>query len=375
MIAAYSVNKKVVISISDETSSSFRLERCKFGDSKWLVFTGDGFNTLDENNVIIPVNYDFLDVYDLESTLYLYRCVDFNKENPTDNDYYYSNNVRVCGSSQIGYTFGNYKIAPGTWGEVVTPDDLRYTYLWGTDFKATNGQFFTDEQIRFYINASVESISKQLDITIKKKKIRCNAVERKLKKTIDYDVDESVYDFRWSRINRYGLIKTRQRPIIKLHNLSLLSRFIEARDLTSSVVVDKTKGLLKLMQRPLKPSNTAMGINTAVNMYGSETVGEHLFYKIDYDVGYESSDDIPEDLREVIAKNAAVNLLNVIGDGLMSGFSSSSLSMDGLSESFSSTQSATSAYFGARIKEYKDDIEKYINDTKGKYGHLAMGCL
>lgn len=110
-------------------------------------------------------------------------------------------------------------------------------------------------------------------------------------------------------------------------------------------------------------------------MYGNETVGQHLFYMIDYDVGFETSDDIPADLREIIAKNAAVNLLNVIGDGLMSGFSSSSLSMDGLSESFSSTQSATSAYFGARIKEYKDDIEHYIRETKGKYGHIAIGCL
>ena len=59
----------------------------------------------------------------------------------------------------------------------------------------------------------------------------------------------------------------------------------------------------------------------------------------------------------------------------MSGFSSSSLSMDGLSESFSSTQSATSAYFGARIKEYKDDIDKYIKENKHKFGSMNIGSL
>jgi hypothetical protein len=59
----------------------------------------------------------------------------------------------------------------------------------------------------------------------------------------------------------------------------------------------------------------------------------------------------------------------------MSGFSSSSLSMDGVSESFSSTQSATSAYYGADIKQYESEIEKYIAENKMKFGHIVMGAL
>ena len=178
-----------------------------------------------------------------------------------------------------------------------------------------------------------------------------------------------------ARISRYGLIKTRQKPILKLHRLSLLSRMAEARDITRTVIVDKTKGLLKLMERPIRPTETSSSIQTAVGMYGNQSIGAHLFYSIDYDAGFETSDDVPEDLREIVAKQASVHLLNIIGDGLMSGFSSSSLSMDGLSESFSSTQSATSAYFGARIKEYKDDIDLYVQQNHNKFGHIALGCL
>jgi len=110
-------------------------------------------------------------------------------------------------------------------------------------------------------------------------------------------------------------------------------------------------------------------------MFGQETLRSHLFYEIDYDAGYETSDDVPRDLREIIGKDAAVGLLNVIGDGLMSGFSSSSLSMDGMSESFSSTQSATSAYFGARIKVYEDEIKSYIEENRFKFGHVPIGVL
>jgi hypothetical protein len=71
----------------------------------------------------------------------------------------------------------------------------------------------------------------------------------------------------------------------------------------------------------------------------------------------------------------AIELLNIIGDGLMSGFSSSSLSMDGVSESFSSTQSATSAYYGARIQEYGKELDGYIMANKMKFGHWTLGAL
>jgi len=74
-------------------------------------------------------------------------------------------------------------------------------------------------------------------------------------------------------------------------------------------------------------------------------------------------------------KMAAISLLNVIGDGLMSGFSSSSLSMDGVSESFSSTQSATSAFFGARIAVYQKEVQEYIAQNKYKFGFFRVGAL
>lgn len=376
MIVACSVNKKIIITINDAKHSSYRLERRSYDDDSYLTFTGNGFCIPDDENIAVGVNGDILDNFNLETDkLYSYRYVDFEAENPTDKDYVYSNWVRNGGDKAIGYTFGNYKVAPGTWGTVATPDDLRFTYLWGTDFKATNGDSFTDEQIQYFIDSAVSEIERRLDITIKKRKIRYNAVERKLERGVDYDVDEAVYDFRYERISRYGLIKTRQKPIIKLHKLELLSRLQGCVDLTQTTVVDKTKGLLKLMTRPLRPSETSSGIQTAIGMYGNQTRNLQLFYAIDYDAGFETSDDIPPDLRQIIAKCAAVSLLNIVGDGLMSGFSSSSLSMDGLSESFSSTQSATSAYFGARIKVYQDEIEDYIQQNKNKFGHMVIGSI
>ncbi len=376
MIAAYSVNNRIVITIDDPSHTGYKLERRSYDDETYLVYTESGFCVPDTEHPPVAVNGDILDNFNLESNkLYSYRYVDFEAVEPAETDYIYSNWVRNGGDKAIGYTFNNYKVPDGQWGTIVTPDDMRFTYLWGTDFKATNGQSYTDEQIQYFIDASVEEIERRLDITIKKRKIRCNAKDRKLEKGKDYDVDEAVYDFKFSRISRYGLIKTRQKPIIKLHKLELLTRMQGIRDITSTTIVDKEKGVLKLMERPIRPDDRSSMIHTAVSIYGNQTLQSQLFYAIDYDAGFETSDDVPQDLRQIIAKMAAVSLLNIIGDGLMSGFSSSSLSMDGLSESFSSTQSATSAYFGARIKEYKDDIDLYIKNNRFKFTNMVIGSL
>ena len=374
MISAISAKNKIVVSVSDDSHSLYRLERHSRDEDAYLVWTADGFRAPGEDNPAIAVCGDIVDSNAQPNTLYAYRCVNFAAQNPADSDYEYSNWVRNGGEA-IGYTFGNYKVPDGKWGDIVTPDDLRFTYLWGTDFRATNGQSFTDEQIQYFIDFSLAEIERRLDITIKKKKIRYNAAERNLVKGSDYDIDESVYDFRFSRISRYGYIKTRNKPIIRLHKLELLSRWQCARDLTQSVILDKTKGVLKLMDRPIRPSDTSSGIQTAIGIYGNQTLQSQLFYAIDYDAGFENSDEVPSDLREIIAKQAAVSLLNIIGDGLMSGFSSSSLSMDGMSESFSSTQSATSAYFGARIAQYKDDIKEYIKENRFKFSNMAIGSI
>ena len=74
-------------------------------------------------------------------------------------------------------------------------------------------------------------------------------------------------------------------------------------------------------------------------------------------------------------KWASIKALASVGDGLLAGFSSSSISLDGLSESFSSTQSATSAYFGARIKQYQDEIKEWLKTNRYKFSNIPLGFI
>lgn len=378
-IRAESTLNRILVSIEGD-KSPYILERLYYKDENWLVWTGSAFaDPTDESTEPLAVAAgDFVDSFNLSDGLYQYRIHPESVVEPEFKDYEFTCWTKFGVPDAVGYSFKNYRVPEGEWGTVVTPDDCRFTFLWGTDFKATNGSMFTDEQIQWFIDAATAEMARQLNITIVKRRIKSEfTVEQKnLKKGVDYDDEETPYDFSFRKIQRYGMIQTKQRPVLNVTRCTLINKGQnDDVDLLPSVIPDKKNGVLKFLKRPWKPSDTHVGISDSISRYGAETWNSHLFYAVDYDAGFESSDEVPADLRHMIGKMAAISLLNVIGDGLMSGFSSSSLSMDGVSESFSSTQSATSSFFGARIAVYQKEVQEYVNTNKFKFGFFRVGSL
>ena len=376
-ITAESTLTRILLNLNGD-NSPFILERLFYKDDNWLVWTESGFVIPEETTEPLALDSgDFVDSFELTNGLYQYRIHSAEIIEPEFKDYAFTCWTKFGVPDAVGYSFNNYKVPEGKWGTIVTPDDCRYTFLWGTDFKATNGSMFSDEQIQWFIDAAVHEMERQLNITIVKRRIKSalSVESQHLVKGTDYDVEETPYDFSYRKIQRYGMIQTKQRPILNVTRCTLINKTESNVDLLPTVVPDKKNGVLKFLKRPYKPSDTWDGISTSISRYGSETFNNHLFYAVDYDAGYETSDDVPSDLRQMVGKMAAISLLNVIGDGLMSGFSSSSLSMDGVSESFSSTQSATSAYFGARIAVYQKEVQEYVAQNKYKFGFFRVGTL
>ena len=376
-ITAESTLTRILLSLSGD-NSPFILERLFYKDESWKVYTSSGFVIAEESTEPLALNSgDFVDSFDLQNGLYQYRIHSASVENPELKDFAFTCWTKFGVPDAVGYSFQNYKVPEGQWGTVITPDDIRYTYLWGTDFKATNGMSFTDEQIQWFIDAGLAEMERALNINIKKKIIKSTlTIEKNHLPKTDYDIEEPLYDFKFSKIQRYGMIQTKQRPILNVTRCTLINKGQnDDVDLLSSTTLDKKNGVIKFLKRPWKPSDTHVGISDSISRYGAETWNSHLFYAVDYAAGYETSDEIPNDLRQRIGQMIAIAMLNIIGDGLMSGFSSSSLSMDGVSESFSSTQSATSAYFGARIAVYQKEVQEYIQQNKFKFGFFRVGSL
>lgn len=370
MIEAVECGIYAIVEFLDKTKQ-YVLEKT-IVNGVWETWTSVGFKVLETTDTIVPVSKVFLDETSTAQGLYQYRA----KENGvTPEVYAYSDWVRMGVLEPFGRTFGNYVVPEGSWGVILTPDDIRYTMMWGVDFKASNGQSFTDAQIEYFIEAAMQETERELNITLPKTIIKCEPEERNIPKE-DYDDEESYTIFDQTKIERLGFLPLKKRPVISLQTFDILTfQGDKIRSLLESTKLFKKKGLLTNWKRGWKLTNTQNSVYNALMPYGSAQRRGGMYYLVDYIAGYETSDDVPLDLIQHIGKVATVSMLNIIGDGLIAGFSSSSLSLDGMSESFSSTQSATSAYFGARIMQYKKDMEEYIKKAKGKFGFVVMGNI
>jgi hypothetical protein len=276
-------------------------------------------------------------------------------------------------AEKVGYTFGNYAVPSGEWGEVLTADDMRYTFLWGVDEVAQDveGSYWTDAQYRWMVDQAVAQFETFLGIDIRKRvyKTEPEGLTRAKvwREGVDYTHEDDPYDFDPKHWERYGFLQLRHRPVLSVESATLYS-------VVQSGVIDlSTQGWLRIQ----KESGQLNFYPRQGQPYGPFEISTYPWsmfsvqypqgYKIDYTTGFETSDFVPEDLRHVVALWASIAALNSIGDGLLAGFSSSSISLDGMSESFSSTQSATSAYFGARIKAYTDQLQDWLKKNRYKY--------
>lgn len=77
--------------------------------------------------------------------------------------------------------------------------------------------------------------------------------------------------------------------------------------------------------------------------------------------------DAPGDILELITKAAAIPILTVAGQAFRGGFSSQSISRDGISESVSYTSSAIYGIYSATIEEYKTWIKENLVGIRSRY--------
>ena len=287
--------------------------------------------------------------------------------------------VPVTGSiDKNGHTFGNYIQPTDSFGEIMTADDIRFTELFGINLVASNGQVIDDNQIRFWVKAAVEEIERILNISIIKKRVITNPERTGKVFGTDFDEEDGSYDFRIQMWRYEGPLNTRFKPILSVERAKLF-------DITDKEILD-----LKLSQwiRVIKkagqvwffPRQASSGLGFAIGGSGI-ALSAYRFrdypgaYELDYTVGYENASRVPNDLRKIVGRIATVAALNIVGDGLLAGFSSSSINLDGISESFSSTQGVENAFFGARINQYIKEIDTWLKRTRRKFSNLPISFV
>ncbi len=285
-------------------------------------------------------------------------------------------------AQKIGYSFGNYKPPPGEWGKILTADDMRYTYMWGVDATASDvaETDFEDEQFDFFIDEALADFEKELTIDIRKRVYKTNPADTLTRSPywregVDYTDYDDAYSFDPIQWQNFGFLQLRHMPLISVERAVLLS-------VVNQTVVDLKENKWLRFSRATGQLRFYPTEGVAYGPFAVGVLPLRVFggrypqgYEIDYTTGYETSDFVPRDLRSIIGKWACIKCLASIGDGILAGFSSQSVSLDGLSESFSSTQSATSAYFGARIKQYQEEIKEWLKRNRHKYGLIPMSFV
>lgn len=287
-------------------------------------------------------------------------------------------------SEKVGYTFGNYIPPPGEWGEVYTPDDMRYTMMFGVDSVGSDiaQSEWTDEQFRQVVREALGEFESYLTIDIRRRKYITNPDDALVQSKywrdgVDYTNEDDPYDFDPTQWQNYGFIQLRHWPVISVSRAiwysPIQSEILNLVD-RNWVRVSKQFGQLRLFPKGQFDYGPYAGAYGPLWAFAGRERYPDAF-EFDYETGFKNADLMPDALRSVIAKYATIKCLAAIGDGILAGFSSQSVSLDGLSESFSSTQSATSAYFGARIKQYSDEIAEWLKVNRYKFSPVPISFV
>ena len=99
------------------------------------------------------------------------------------------------------------------------------------------------------------------------------------------------------------------------------------------------------------------------------------YWDLQYITGFDL-DHMPLDLLNLVGKLATFGPLGIAGDLILgAGIARQSLGVDGLSQSISSTSSATNAGYGARLVQYQKEIKEAIPRIKLVYDEVKLSVL
>ena len=240
---------------------------------------------------------------------------------------------------------------------VLTVPQLKARYLHGIDLTDDSGAPLSDDAFTHYILSAVRWMERQLDIPI----IPTTFCER--------------HDYVASDFEHWGFLQLDNYPLISVESYRAYftdpGSYIEyPQDWWR---IDPAAGHIRIV-----PNNTStlgeymIGNNYAIfpSLIGRTLVPDS--FEILYTAGFRDG-RIPRDVLDLIGMAACLGPFNILGDLIAgAGIATVSLSMDGLSQTIGTTSSATNAGYGARIKQYLDQIKKQMPALKQHYKRIKV---
>lgn len=240
----------------------------------------------------------------------------------------------------------------------ISPSELLEIYFFGIPMKTQDGKQMDDHVIKTYIRSAQEEIEGYLNLKINKQVI------------------EERRDFNREDYRDWGYVRTSYPVVSPISMIGYINDVQQVKYPVEWLSARSTSdGISYFRNMYLVPSGTNAaqysGITPHVGYFGASHIPQ--YWKLRYCTGFET---VPSDILNAIGKLASINLFHIMGDLILgAGIASQSIGIDGLSQSISTTSSATNAGYGARVQGYLADLKTGLPRLKAKYDGFEMMSL
>lgn len=248
---------------------------------------------------------------------------------------------------------------------VFSAENMKKNYLYGVSLvNPKTGETLSDETIEFYIRSATKEVERYLGIYL-------NMTE------IVEDLDFAIEDY----YRKYNPMKLTY-PVLKVKEILGSLGNTEVMKLPQEWITFSKRDYINsrnIFMVVNGTTNISFNTLTFINHFGfphglsgqtRRTDSIPCFWQITYDTGFCGA--VPFDILDVIGMLASIPLLAVLGDVRDAGLSAKDLSIDGVRASYSTTSSATTSAYSARILEYGKQLEKKMKELRRHYESIIV---
>lgn len=292
------------------------------------------------------------------------------------------------GSDEYWYKFRYYNsatLAVGTFStaergandpalDVLSIVELKTNYLFGLDLTKDDGVAFPDSMFAFFIRQAVSWLEHRLDIKIRR---------------VQYT--EERHDYFKDDYKEWMFIKLHHCPVISVESVKMvLPGEVEVHDFDNDWIhIQRESGQLQLVPGIGSMGNIMLGATGFwIPMYRRMSDFVPDVFRVAYTAGFgvkrgdgvspaaPDFDAVPDMIKELVGKVASFGPLNIAGDLLGgAGIASQSISIDGLSQSFNTTSSATNAGYGSRLLQFSREIKLVLPELRRYYRGISLAVV
>lgn len=267
--------------------------------------------------------------------------------------------------------------------DICSIKELKTFYLFGVDLTNDKGEEMPDSLFAHYIKSAVDSLEQFLDIQIRK-----------------LAIPEERHDYYRDDYDKYIWVALNHQPVISIESVTLVlpgEQVVQVFE-PDWIHIQRESGQLQLVPGTGTAGSILLGASGAYIpiVYGGNKFIPDAF-RVAYTAGFGKPppnsfvspsnpkptgsvsnpdpklDVVPQKIKEVVGKIASFGPFNIAGDLLGgAGIASQSIGIDGLSQSFATTSSATNAGYGARLVQYNKELKQDLPMLKRYWGRTPL---